>query len=494
VAAILGAAEEDVVLAALLFQVERLVQAQDGIIVPADQLLQARRFLRLLREEAPIGTNDEVQTGSKLAVGSGRTNATIQEGKEQQLMRHERSLLPPDVRARRTHASRLTGLSQAARLLQMTAAALLVGALVAGFLLVFSMRSAPRQAIRTSLPGSPAGIYLSRSDGVYRLNIQTRRVIWHTHVAGQSLFAGDPVILGDTLYIVTDSWVSALNAQTGALRWSHDFQGRVVDPYLDNGLLYFPSLFPLPVALYAVNPANGALTAIYTPLQGQNAWSSPIVVDGILYYLGISALYAVQLPEEKIIWQQPIDSGALIDTFTNIIVQHGVVYVQIDQKKISSNNGLIEAFAAHTGSRLWQSPQFAHGLGQVTVTDKLIYAITLDGELLAFHTHDYALVWRKSLDTYGIRVTSDVLYAVTGSHMHQLTALNAATGNLLWQLQGPRSGLGLDGVQQGVVYAESWSDDGKAGAIYAVDASNGAPIWMLLIGVSSTQWGGIVIA
>jgi outer membrane protein assembly factor BamB len=211
---------------------------------------------------------------------------------------------------------------------------------------------------------------------------------------------GEPVILGYTLYIITDNRVSALDAQTGTLRWAHDFQGRVVDPYLDNGLLYFRSLFPLPSALYAVNPVNGALIATYTPLAGQKGWNSPIVVSGVLYYLWNSTLYALQLPGEKLIWQQPIVSGELFD-LTTITVVAGVVYVSIGGKVLPYS--LIEAFAAHTGSKLWQSPPLTRGSRQVFATDELIYTASLSGgELLAFNTHTHALVWRKPLGTFSL--------------------------------------------------------------------------------------------
>jgi outer membrane protein assembly factor BamB len=501
VAAVLGKAKDDPALEAMLLQVDRLAQAQESITVPADQLLQARRFLSMLREEAYLGSNDEVLDSSKdpLMTVPGK-QGTIQKGKGQNHMLKELSPTPLDAKARRKAAPRITRFPRATGFLQTAAAILLVGALIAGFLLVFSMRSgAPRQATQTGAQSSaPPGIYISRSDGVYRYDIQTRKVIWHTHVAGQALFAGDPVIIGDTLYIVTDSWVSALNAQTGTLRWSHDFQGRVTDPYLEKGLLYFRTIPPLPAALYAVNPANGTITATYTPIQVQKSWAIPtVVVDGLLYYVAEStppvqttALYAVQLPGKKIVWQRSIHMPLIAPQ--GIIMQNGIVYVQILQES-SSDQGLIEAFDAHTGAKLWQSPALARGLRVVTVTKEMLYAASFGGELLAFNSHTHALVWQKSFNTYVILAVSGVLYVEYGPDIGGIAALNATTGKLIWQ-QSKSDGLGLDSVVNGVVYGESWSNDGKGGTIYAFNASNGTQLWTMPTGVPNVQWGGMVVA
>src|SRR5260221_11700399 len=385
-----------------------------------------------------------------------------------------------------------TGSFRFAQVAAVVFAVLLVGSL----LLVFHMAQASRTATRPNQttqtagrPASPPGIYISRSDGVYRLNIQTRKVIWHAHVAGQSLF-GDPVVIGDTVYIITDGPVSALDAQTGALRWSHNFHGRVTDPYVDDGLLYFSTLFPLSNALYAVNPATGTITATYTPKQGE--WNSPVVADGVLYYIAVSAgsvnatLSAVQLPGEKLLWQRQLGNVGLFGP-DSISVQNGIVYVKV------GHDGPIDAFDAHTGSKLWQSPPIANGVRIVAITDKMIYAASFGGELLAFDAHTHALIWHKPFNTYDILVVSGRLYIDYGPDIGQLAALNAATGKLLWQ-QSKSNGLGLVGVFNGVVYGESWPNDGKDGTIYAYSASNGPQLWAMSTGVPNVQWGGMVAA
>jgi outer membrane protein assembly factor BamB len=493
VAAILGEAEHDPILESLLLKVNRLYQLQEGIAVYGDELLQARRFLSVLREGAHIGTSDE-------GLYNSNTPPITVVGKNGPI--HERRLRPMQLKTpptptnsiqpRKTAPRSEQRFPRAAHLAQVAAAVLVVGVLIAGFLLVYALRyGALRQMTQLGgQPASPTGIYISRSDGVYRLNIQTRKVIWHTHVAGQSLFAGDPVVIGDTVYIITDGPVSALDAQTGALRWSYNFHGRVTDPYVDDGLLYFSTLFPLSNALYAVNPATGTITATYTPKQGE--WNSPVVVDGVLYYTVVSAgsvnstLYAVQLPGEKLLWQKQLGNVGLFGP-DSISVQNGIVYVKV------GHDGPIDAFDAHTGSKLWQSPPIANGVRIVAITDTMIYAASFGGELLAFDAHTHALIWHEPFNTYDILVASGRLYIDYGPDIGQLAALNAATGKLLWQ-QSKSNGLGLVGVFNGVVYGENWPNNGKDGTIYAFSASNGSQLWAMSTGVPNVQWGGMVAA
>ena len=65
VAAMLDEAEHDPTLESLLLKVNRLYQLQDGIAVHDDKLLQARRFLSILREEAHTGTSPSEHKSGK---------------------------------------------------------------------------------------------------------------------------------------------------------------------------------------------------------------------------------------------------------------------------------------------------------------------------------------------------------------------------------------------------------------------------------------------
>ena len=521
VAAMLKEAEHDSSLESLLLKVNRLYQLQDGIAVPDDELLQARRFLSILREEARLGTNyASLSNSNTLPLSITGKNGTIQE-RRLQPMQIETTPIPPNSAPKRQAAPpRMTRVSRAARFMQIAAAVLIVGALIGGFLLISSLRhGAPRQTTQIGAqPSSPHGLYFSRSDGVYRLNVQTRKVIWHTHVAGQSPLPGRLVVIGNAVYITSAIFggktVSALDAQTGALRWSRDFPYGVGSLFMDDGLLYFFNLgFPGGnTPLYVVNPANGSITATYTPRQAKS-WYNPIVVDDILYYMaGSASIYAVQLPGEKLLWQKQFSTYPL--NSPTVSVQNGILYVTVTPEN-PSQKGWIEAFDAHNGNKLWQSPAvtIADGLSTLAITDTMIYVSSLfenNGELLAFDVHTHALVWHEPFEAHDMQVASGRLYIDYGvaSHVNYppeyegFAALDASTGKLLWKTKPFDGGVTLAGIRDGVFYGEGWTSNGTwtsqntvlKGTIYALNASTGTQLWTMPIGATTfTQWGGMVV-
>jgi outer membrane protein assembly factor BamB len=407
-------------------------------------------------------------------------NSSVQASKEPEIVQDRHKARRPPMQPT-VSSSRYIGSPRLAQVAAAVFAALLIGSLLWVLHLAQSTQTA-----RTAVPsGSPHGLYINRSDGVYRLNAQTRKVIWHTHLAGQTPFAGIPIVIGDTLYITSGGTLSALNAQSGALRWAHTFKQSVLLPYLADGLLYVN--VSLGSTLYAVNPADGTITATYTPRQG--SWNTPIVVHGVLYYTVGSTLYAVQLPGEKLLWQQQVSTHPLR---IGLSVHNGIVYAQVMQfvQKIQDTVGLIDAFDAHTGHKLWQSPAMPRGMNIVAITDEMLYAAAFD-ELLAFDVHTHALVWHEPFNTYQILMTSGVLYlgySPAGSDHEGFAALKATTGKLLWKKTNSSGGGAiLAGVLGGVLYGVFWTGQG-VGTAYALNASTGSQLWTMPAGATVFDW------
>ncbi len=411
------------------------------------------------------------------------------------------------IAAQRRSRWKTTRFPRVAHLAPVAAAVLVVGGLIASLLLVFPqpvypLRSGvssrcfegPRQTMQTSgQRGSPASLYIHQSDSVYRLDVQTRTVIWQQHGLGQasSIYPNAPVVIGDTVYIPAGSTLSALNTHTGAFRWSCPFPGDVTSPSMEGGLLY---VSPGSASLDAVNPATGTISAGYTPKQRDWRGYYPIVVDGVLYYTAGSELSAVQLPGEKPLWQQRV--GTDTQEQEGISVQNGIVYVQVMQlaQGTQSQVGLIDAFDAQTGRKLWQSPALPRAVRTVTITGGMIYAAAVD-ELAAFDVYTHALVWRQPFNTFERVVASGTLYITcdTGNGPNEgFAALNARTGKLLWQTSN-RAGGGVElaGVLDGVLYGAGFSNDGKVTTIYALNASTGTQLWTMSEG-PFMQWGGMV--
>ncbi len=387
--------------------------------------------------------------------------------------------------------SRHTGSSWLTQVVAILVAALLVGSLLGVLSLTHSNHTTHVASI---LLATPPGLYFNRLDDVYRLNAQTRKVIWHTHLADQSRIAGNLVLIGDTVYITSGGTLWALDASSGGVRWSRSFDGSGLSLAMDKGLLYIDVFFGK-MSLYTVNANDGSIIATYTPPQG--GWNTPTVVDGVLYYTVGPRLSAVQLPDEKLLWQQQVDAHSLIE---GLSVQNGIVYAQVmGGLDISSSGtvGLIVAFDAQSGHKLWQSPANLRGVRKVSMTSKMLYVAAFDA-LLAYDVYTHKLLWQQPFNAGQMLLASGVLYLgnnTSGSDHADVAALNATTGKLLWQKTNYSGGGALlAGVHDGIVYGTFWTGQG-VGTIYALNAGTGSQLWTMPTGTTSAAyWGGMAVA
>jgi len=396
------------------------------------------------------------------------------------------------------------------RRLNTLVAVLLAGVVVGSLVITFALLSRNRVASNHAL--STAGIYFNRANEVYRLDPQTRTVVWHTHLTNQPVHiiankpesvVGKPTIIDDNVYISADNMLTALDAQTGTFRWSRTFDVSVAGlwSFEDNGQLYISALFGKP-ALYAINSANGTTIATYTPIEGQGFWNDPTVVNGVLYYQTGDAwdarIDAVQLPSEKLLWQATLSKQQM---FNGILVQDGVVYIhsQVWNGGSSPNKGRVEAFDAGNGHKIWQSPDLGSPVRTLAVATHLIYIATVSNGLMAFDRQAHTLAWQKPYDTFALQAYNTILYVgyQLGSSEGDpavLAALNTASGQPLWQkTYGRNSSVETITVSSGIFYGLSWTGDGNQGTIYALNASSGTQLWTMPTDAGFPQWGGITI-
>lgn len=89
----------------------------------------------------------------------------------------------------------------------------------------------------------------------------------------------------------------------------------------------------------------------------------------------------MQLPGEKLLWQQQLSTYPLfVAAGGGIVVQNGTVYIPVTPETLSQK-GWIDAFDAHTGKKLWQSPAItiADGDSTLAITNTMIYISSLLG-------------------------------------------------------------------------------------------------------------------
>jgi outer membrane protein assembly factor BamB len=305
----------------------------------------------------------------------------------------------------------------------------------------------------------------------YALDAATGALRW-SYTGGGSFAYSSATYKKGVVYIgCVDSYVYALNAMNGRLLWKYKAGNTGVesDAVIDDSTVYVGCNDDRMLAIDAV---SGNLRWSY--LTGGNISSSPKVADGNIYFGSSDGkLYALQAKTGSLIWQY--QTGGMLNQSGASLV-NGNLYV-------GSRDGYMYAIDAATGNYKWR---FGTGIisfeqSSPTVNNGIIYiggwynvpGFTQKGSVYAVNASNGSLVWEKLTNT-GFSsspfVKNNRLY-ISGDD-NNVSALNASTGSLLWQKQIlPNSASPVEA--NGIVYVGG----GGTGYIYAFDAATGNEIW-----------------
>lgn len=166
-----------------------------------------------------------------------------------------------------------------------------------------------------------------------------------TYANIQGEIRSSPVVAGGKVFIGgRDGSVWAFHADSGLVAWQYSTQGYVdAVPAVAEGIVYVPSLDG---NLYAFYQENGE-EPLWTYNSGSKDMSSPVVVNGIVYWTTGhpgTVLLAVNAKTGGLVWQQDISDNSL----SSPAVESGVVAV-------GSNDGQVYAFDAATGASRWSA-------------------------------------------------------------------------------------------------------------------------------------------
>jgi len=291
--------------------------------------------------------------------------------------------------------------------------------------------------------------------------------------------------------------LAGLTAGGSSLTWFIFFQGRrVISPSLRAHMTSSPALSPsssgslqpkiVSSPMFGINPQHthfnsseqtldpsnvSRLVLYWTATTNGNIYSSPAVVDGIVYITS-EKLYAFDATTGQTLWSMPTGGGSS----SSPAVANGVVYVGS-----GVNNTQLYAFNATTGKPLWSAPTSAIQ-SSPTVVDGVVYVGSVDKNLYAFNATTGAVLW--SAPTAGPiycspAVANGVVYI--GSYNSNLYAFNASTGAVLWPVPTLSNDLSdsSPAVVNGIVYIAS-------AKLYAFNTTTGKLLWSASIG-SGTQ-------
>jgi outer membrane protein assembly factor BamB len=135
-------------------------------------------------------------------------------------------------------------------------------------------------------------VYAGSSDSnVYALNAATGSLLWK-YTTGGAIF-NSPAVASGAVYIgYSGGDLYALNAKTGALIWKNASVGGVATAAVANGVVYVGSSN---CSAYALSAKTGAILWQHATSCPRGV-SSPVVVNGALYFSAGNNLYAFGLP------------------------------------------------------------------------------------------------------------------------------------------------------------------------------------------------------
>jgi len=380
------------------------------------------------------------------------------------------------------------------RRLTLAAAALLIGAAAAAFVLTRGHRhgsQAPpvetgrnrHHAVRPSEPAFSWPVYGFDPARTHSAPLRLRppfRTLWTVH-GDWSLNEFPPVLAGGRLFLGTNhGLVLAVDAPTGRIAWHRQFAGCVAaSPAVGNGVVYIGFMDP--------PPCRGSAPSFLAALDartGRMLWrfragvieTSPLLVHGRVYFGSWDhRVYALEARTGRLDWSFS----------TGDKVKGGVAFAR---RTIfaGSYDGYLYALDARSGRLRWTAgggglgglyatPSVAHGRVFVGSTNDRVYAFSLT---------DGSLLWSVQTGSYVYSPAALAgANAYIGSYDHRLYALSQATGRIRWTFDAGAPISGAPTVIAGLVYfstcgsCSSLESNPLARRTFAVDAHTGRLAW-----------------
>ncbi|MFO1338366.1 MAG: PQQ-binding-like beta-propeller repeat protein [Burkholderiaceae bacterium] len=305
--------------------------------------------------------------------------------------------------------------------------------------------------------GSPAFadgvVYIGSDDGkLYALDAATGRQRWQHRTGGP--VSSSPAVAGGLVYVLSyDGRLHALDAASGAMRWKFATEGeRRFEARGLNGMQPRGQTFADPFDCYL---------------------SSPVVAGGaVLFGSSDGHVYALDAA-----------SGALRWKFRTGDVVHASPAVADGRVFVGSWDGRFYALDLASGRELWHheggvDPLMHNQQGyqaSPAVSGDMVYTGSRDAHVYAFDARTGAVKWSR--DTAGSWVNTspavqDGRVHVATSDTALLLALDATSGEPLWQQPGPAYMFGSPSLAGGVLLQPVLN-----GSLQARDRATGTLLW-----------------
>ncbi len=312
--------------------------------------------------------------------------------------------------------------------------------------------SSTTATVGVSPPAVAGGVlYMGANDGrVVAVSISTHTKLWS--VRPGTVISGSPVVDNGTVYVGDGSQVFALNATTGATKWSIGTSQSPTGgaPIVVNGTLYFGAFNGTGATLWSVNATTGAVNWAKQLSTAQLA-GSPAYSNGLVY-VGTSdgVLYALHEATGSVAWSRS-PGGRVLGT---PVVRGGMAFVDAVGK-----GGQVYAYDATTGAKQWNvnadttdsSP--AYDAGKVFVTTQT--GVTALQATTGATLWSFSLTPVLTLDQDSPAVANGLVYSDYDGYP---IALIESTGALIWQASAQLTGTASPVVVDGQVFVGAGDD------------------------------------
>lgn len=309
-------------------------------------------------------------------------------------------------------------------------------------------------------------IYIGSDDMTfYAVDAQTGQEKWR-YKTGGNIRSAAAVYDGRVYFTSFDGSLYALDAKTGKLSWQLDMQEGVLisrqqyDDFTSSPLIVDDSLFVGSLnprkGFFAVNAKTGKVIWNYKTSTAETFNSSAAYANGLVYFGGWNALYALDAKTGKEEFRIKIGQTANYST----AIFKGLVY-------FSSKDTNLYAINASNGDVVWKTK--LSGSSWVTsspaIAEGMVYAGTSDGhKLFAVAVDTGEIKWKFKANGY---VWSSPVFAdgivYFGSVDKKLYAVDALTGDEKWEYEMDGGITSSPLVKDGVVYVGS-----RDGYLYAI--------------------------
>lgn len=376
--------------------------------------------------------------------------------------------------------------------------------LVGGLVLVFhaarhniTMTGNAHITSRHLLITTGTGVYVGNAEGVLlKLDAAQGQLLWHYKTRGLSIPAPSTVAQGVVYVGAQDGSVYALNGSMGVVLWQFQTGGAILaSPTVANGSVFVGSSDGY---LYALRASDGSqLWRSYGgPTNSAVSVGTAVVNNSIVYdsssdSVSHSYLFALNASTGAQVWRISVSN----QLFTDPRVANSVIY--IDASTLRQQGGpnitdsYVYAFNTKDGSQLWRSNKISNNiLAPPAVANNVVYVGAQDTYLYALDAATGKQLWRYN--TGGVissspAVDNGVVYVggiatpvVNSANSFSdstpasgvITALDAATGKLLWRVTLAQYKGTAPVAYQQAVYVGAGSN-----LVYALNTASGAQIW-----------------